>query len=37
MDGDAYDAFIQELAKKYGGKKTLQSQKAVADVASSFR
>jgi hypothetical protein len=37
MDGDAYEAFIQELAKKYGGKKTLQSQKVVADVSSSFR
>jgi predicted dehydrogenase len=38
MDGDAFDAFIQDMAKKYGGKKTLETKSGVsADMASSFR
>jgi hypothetical protein len=38
MDGDAYDAFIKELIKKYGGKKALAAKEgAKADVASSFK
>src|SRR5206468_11006334 len=37
IDGDAYEAMIKDLAKKYGGKKTLAEKKVVADVSSSFR
>jgi predicted dehydrogenase len=37
LDGDAYELFLKEMQKQYGGKKTLQT-KAVspADMASSF-
>ena len=37
VDGDAYDAFIDDMAKKYGGKKTLQASKAQVDMGSSFQ
>ena len=37
VNGDAYDAFILDMAKKYGGKKTLQTKKVNADLAGSFQ
>ncbi len=38
MDGDAYEQFLKDLTKQYGGKKTLQTQAAKADnMASSFQ
>ncbi len=37
MDGDAYDAFITEMARKYGGKKSLAEKQAVVDMGASFR
>jgi hypothetical protein len=36
LDGAAYDAFIDEMAKKYGGKKTLEKKTGTADLAASF-
>ncbi len=37
LDGDAYDRFIDEMAKKYAGRKSLETKKAeTADMASSF-
>jgi hypothetical protein len=37
LDGDAYEQFLKDMQKQYGGKKTLQT-KAVSpgDMASSF-
>lgn len=37
VDGAKYDAFIQEMIKKYGGKKTLATKAAGGDMASSFQ
>jgi predicted dehydrogenase len=37
VDGAKYDAFIEDMAKKYGGKKTLQTQKADVDLGASFQ
>lgn len=37
MDGAAYDAFIEEMAKQYGGRKTLEKREVVNDLASSFQ
>ena len=37
VDGAAYDAFIEDMARKYGGKKTLQTKTAQADLAASFQ
>jgi predicted dehydrogenase len=37
MDGEAYEKFLKDLAKKYGGKKTLQTQDAVMDMQASFK
>jgi predicted dehydrogenase len=40
LDGDAYDAFLQDLAQQYGGRKTLTSDDGVTtpatDMAGSF-
>jgi predicted dehydrogenase len=36
VDGDAYDAFIKDMAKKHGGRKKLTTQAATADMAASF-
>ncbi len=37
LDGDAYDAFLKDLEKQYGGRKTLQTKQVSADdMASSF-
>jgi hypothetical protein len=35
LDGKAYDAFIDDMARKYGGKKTLETRKSTLDFASS--
>ncbi len=35
VDGAKYDAFIQDMAKKYGGKKTLETREAVVNFAAS--
>jgi hypothetical protein len=38
LDGDAYDAFILELDRKYGGqKKVVAKPGASGDMASSFK
>jgi len=37
VDGEKYEAFLEELAKKYGGKKTLSGGIGNADVGASFR
>jgi predicted dehydrogenase len=37
VDGAAFDAFILDMAKKYGGKKTLQTKKVLADLGDSFQ
>jgi predicted dehydrogenase len=37
LDGDQFEQFLQDLDKKYGGKKTLQERKdIVSDMAASF-
>ena len=37
LDGDAYEQFLKEMQKQYGGKKTLQTrQVAPADMPASF-
>jgi len=36
MSGDAFDAFIDECAKKYGGKKKLETKSSGADMGASF-
>ncbi|MEO6436767.1 MAG: gfo/Idh/MocA family oxidoreductase, partial [Tepidisphaeraceae bacterium] len=37
LDGDAVEAFIAELAKKYGGRKSLQTKEGnAAEMTSSF-
>ena len=36
LDGDAYDAFLQDLAQQYGGRKTLSSDDGVATTASDM-
>jgi predicted dehydrogenase len=35
LDGKAYDAFLDDMAKKYGGKKTLETRKSTLDFAAS--
>ena len=37
MDGDAYQEFLKDLTKKYGGKKTLATRSVVADMDTSFK
>ncbi len=37
VDGDKYDAFISDMAKKYAGKKTLETQKTEVDMSASFQ
>lgn len=37
MDGDAYQKFLKDMAKQYGGKKTLQKREAVVDMNASFK
>jgi predicted dehydrogenase len=37
MKGEEYDAFMQELIKTYGGKKTLKTKSASTDMAASSR
>jgi len=37
VDGAAYDAFIEEMARKYGGKKTLETKDAPANMGASFQ
>ena len=36
LDGEAYDTLLCNLAKKYGGQKTLETKEAVTDVRASF-
>lgn len=36
VDGAAYDQFLRDMARQYGGKKTLQTVQARADMAGSF-
>jgi len=36
MDGAAYDAFLLDLAEKYGGKKTLQTAEVKSEMTSTF-
>lgn len=36
LDGAVYKAFLDELAEKYGGRKTLEQRQAVVDMAASF-
>ncbi|MEI8197608.1 MAG: Gfo/Idh/MocA family oxidoreductase, partial [Phycisphaerae bacterium] len=36
VDGDEFDRFIDDMAKKYGGKKTLQTKDANVNMAASF-
>lgn len=36
VDGEAFDAFIEELAKKYGGRKTLEAKAAKVNMAASW-
>jgi predicted dehydrogenase len=36
VDGEVYDAFIKDLTKKYGGKKTLQASGGATDLTGSF-
>ncbi len=35
LNGEEYDQLLLDLAKKYGGKKTLETKKVVADMAAS--
>jgi hypothetical protein len=35
LDGRAYDAFLEDMAKKYGGRKTLQTKSVSANLAGS--
>jgi len=37
VNGDAYQAFLKDMAAKYGGKKTLVEQKAIVDMQASFK
>jgi predicted dehydrogenase len=37
MDAAAYDEFLSDLTRKYGGKKQLGTKEAQADMAASFR
>ena len=37
LDGDEYDALIQELKKTYGGRKTLETKTVVADMVASSK
>jgi len=36
VDGEAYDRFIEEMHRTYGGRKTLQTADAQVDMAASF-
>ena len=36
VDGDTYDAFLSDMAKQYGGRKTLTTKKADVDMSASF-
>ena len=35
IDGDAYDALIEQLAREHGGKKTLKTKETTADISAS--
>ena len=37
VDGDAYEAFLNDMDTKYGGKKTLGSREAVVNMGASFK
>jgi predicted dehydrogenase len=37
VDGEIYDQFILDMARKYGGRKTLGTRSAVVDMAASFK
>lgn len=37
VDGDAYQAFLKDMAAKYGGKKTIGERKAVVSMGASFK
>ena len=37
LDGDAYDALLADLTKKYGGKKKLETREVVTDMQASFK
>ncbi len=36
VDGDTYDAFLSDMAKQYGGRKTLTTKKDTVDMSASF-
>jgi predicted dehydrogenase len=36
IDGEAYDALLKDLGRKYGGKKTLATQEVAVDMQASF-
>jgi len=36
IDGDVYDAFLQDMAKKFGGRKTLDTKAVAVDMNASF-
>ncbi len=37
VNGDAYDAFILDMAKKYGGRKTLETKAVESNLSESFQ
>ena len=37
VDGEVYQKFLKDMAKQYGGKKTLQKRDAVVDMNASFK
>ena len=37
VDGEAYQAFLRDMAAKYGGKKTLATREAVVNMEASFK
>lgn len=36
IDGEAFDVFLKEVTKKYGGQKTLQTKSVAANMSASF-
>jgi predicted dehydrogenase len=37
LDGEAYEVFLKDMARQYGGRKTLQTKDAVVDMNASFK
>ena len=37
VDGNAYEAFLNDMDAKYGGKKTLGTREAVVNMNASFK